>query len=91
MEDISGFIEIESDGRHTCIHAFEEEVDYEFYVSTNGNSILIPKWVDCPPMVICGRDGKPGTCTGCDCGHYVNAYAIADQDGHDSGTEESRD
>ena len=48
-------IELEDDGRYSCVHAFVEEVDYEWYGSTDGTKYIIPTGVE-PPVVLCNKD-----------------------------------
>lgn len=70
------FIRIPSDGRYCCRFAMVEEVDYDFFTSTDGKEVVIPVDVERPPVVVCGygKITELKTCTGCDCKHYINEF-----------------
>lgn len=65
-----------TDGRYICIHSLVEDVPYEWFIQTGGDTIAIP--VDEPsPMVVCGRDLSGPilkSCIGKACKHYKNIY-----------------
>ncbi len=43
------FLPLDDDGRYSCTNSYVEEVDYSWFSSTNGKTILIP----------CDSDGVP--------------------------------
>lgn len=71
---------IETDGRYACEYALVEEVDFDFFTSTDGKQILVPVEIDRMPAVICGLDLEKNEtcslkeCTGCKCKHFVNGF-----------------
>lgn len=75
------YISIETDGRYVCENALVEEVDFDFFTSTDGKQILVPVGIDRMPAVICGLNlkKKEKTCTfkeclGFECEHFVNGF-----------------
>ena len=57
-------VRIEDDGHYSCINAFVEDVDYDWFSSVDGSCILIPEGCE-PPVVFCGKDASSSKICGC--------------------------
>lgn len=75
------YISIETDGRYVCENALVEEVDFDFFTSTDGKQILVPVDIDRMPAVVCGLNLEKNRktcrlkeCIGCECEHFVNGF-----------------
>lgn len=69
------YMSIETDGRYVCENALVEEVDFDFFTSTDGKQILVPVDIDRMPAVVCGLNlGRLKECLGCECEHFVNGF-----------------
>lgn len=52
-----------------------EEVDFDFFTSTDGKQILVPVDIDRMPAVVCGLNlDRVKECLGCECEHFVNGF-----------------
>lgn len=76
------YLEYDDDGRFSCVHSFVEEVDYDWFSSCDGRTVLIPEYEELP-RVFCGKDSPSlkGCCGRCE--HYMQVVFDAPKEGSD--------